>query len=368
MHSEQEKLFQALESVTNDEQQQDPLLEQVREEYNHADASARLRQYEGIDTQEAYRQFYRQTHRRQRSVWKYAAGWMAAAAAVVAAVVILYPRQGQTEELSLAEQTAQSIPMFSDSLPQLSIDDKQTISLDDSPSNLAFAGTSTATASRTINLEKAEYTEDVRNLELIVPRGRQYYIVLPDGSKVWVNSGSRLRFPSRFTQHRQVAVSGQAFFDVKKDGRPFSVVCSRGMVNVTGTTFDIRDYQNENTQITLLSGHISYQSNNGPSEDLQPGDRITHSDREMELGQVDVQYASSWKDGMIYFKNQRLDEVMSDIERLYDVKVVYRNPSCKELRFTGSCSRYHTVDEFMHLLSLTEEFNYEISDKTITIK
>ena len=131
MHSEQEKLFHSLDSVTNDEQQQDPLLEQVREEYNHADASARLRQYEGIDTQEAYRQFYRQTHRRQRSVWKYAAGWMAAAAAVVAAVVILYPRQGQTEELSLAEQTAQSIPMFSDSLPQLSIDDKQTISLDD---------------------------------------------------------------------------------------------------------------------------------------------------------------------------------------------------------------------------------------------
>ncbi|MBR6944834.1 MAG: DUF4974 domain-containing protein, partial [Prevotella sp.] len=165
-----------------------------------------------------------------------------------------------------------------------------------------------------------------------------------------------------------VTVSGQAFFDVAHTGQDFLVNCSKGVVKVMGTTFDVRDYAGETTSVTLVTGSVAYTTNNETTE-LHPGEKISQqTDTQTPVvQQVDTRRFTAWKDGMIYFMDERLEDVMNDIERMYDVHIVYSDNYLRDMTFTGECSRFKNVDEFMKLLQMTGLIEYKIDGKTILL-
>jgi len=178
------------------------------------------------------------------------------------------------------------------------------------------------------------------------PRGGQYQVVLPDGSKVWLNASSSLRFPTDFTMTgRTVEISGEAYFEIAKDpSRPFkvSILTSRGagahQVEVLGTSFDVMAYNDEGmVQTTLVDGAVKVK--NGRAENmLEPGEQAQSAmDREAThvVKDADVAKAIAWKNGYFNFNKESLQTVMRQLARWYDVEVSYIGSQDDRVFFGG---------------------------------
>ena len=367
MKDSKEDLFNAVESIEKGETQSDDKLKEVSDFYNSSKVSDCIHAYNTIDSDAAYQQFLFKVNSISKKVyWKYAAV-VAVAAIFIAAFILVYPIF--TREPHSPEVTAmlkKKIPALSDSLPMIRLANGKVIVLSKAGQNLSQAGLSAAVGQSSIALSAQGDDVPLEMLELVIPRGRQYQVSLPDGSMVSLNSGSTLRFPNRFTSTRNVYLRGEAYFEVKKDGRPFKVTCPAGDVNVLGTTFNVRAYNSERAYIALYTGKVRYE-NNGRKIELSPGEQIVKSGNEISVNQIYNKQTAAWKDGLIYFNDDSLCDVMDDIERIYDVKVVFQK-NVRDITFTGECKRTESVEDFMKVMGLTQEFEYEIHDKTIIIK
>ncbi len=165
---------------------------------------------------------------------------------------------------------------------------------------------------------------------LTVPRGGQFQIVLPDGTRVWLNSTSRLRFPTAFNEGRRVVeLEGQGYFDVSKDAqKPFIVQTRSANVEVLGTGFDVMAYPDEKTMnTTLVEGAVKVKE-----VKLKPGQqaRLEHATGTITVAPADVQQAIAWKTGFFEFDNADIDDILRQAARWYDVDVTYRG---KQSRF-----------------------------------
>lgn len=184
------------------------------------------------------------------------------------------------------------------------------------------------------------------------PRGGQYKVQLPDGSKVWLNAFSSIRFPSVFpASERRVEITGEAYFEVTRDpARPFTVSFNGSEVQVLGTSFNVMAYADERvSKTTLVEGSVSIRNKLGhamlrPGQQaaLLPGGRI-------ETAFKPVDEAVAWKDGMFYFKNAGVKDVMRQLSRWYDVEVSYRG-EVPVKQFTGRVSRDVNLSEIIGML------------------
>lgn len=195
----------------------------------------------------------------------------------------------------------------------------------------------------------------VQNLEIVIPLGAQYQVILPDNSKVWLNAGSSLKYPSTFenTSLRTVQLSGEAYFEVTKDkNKPFIVLSNDQKIQVTGTSFNVFAYPEEHmTKTTLVEGQVYvYKALKGKENSayrpikLSPNEESVNGQDHWNKYPVDIAMATAWKEGDFYFKNTPVDVLMRQIARWYNVKVVYKTTVPKEL-FTGEMSR--KVDLFV---------------------
>ena len=184
------------------------------------------------------------------------------------------------------------------------------------------------------------------------PRGGQYKVQLPDGSKVWLNASSSIRFPSVFpAAERRVEITGEAYFEVVKDpSRPFTVSFNGTEVQVLGTSFNVMAYADERvSKTTLVEGSVSIRNHRshamlrpGQQAALLPGGRI-----QTDFKPVDE--AVAWKDGMFYFKNAGVKDVMRQLSRWYDVEIGYRG-EVPVKQFTGRVSRDVNLSEILGML------------------
>ncbi|KRT14817.1 hypothetical protein ASU31_18125 [Pedobacter ginsenosidimutans] len=204
-------------------------------------------------------------------------------------------------------------------------------------------------------------------------------IVLADGSTVKMNSGSSLKYPDHFTADtRDVYLSGEAFFDVKKDPKhPFIVHTEQLDVKVLGTAFDVKAYQNDAfTETTLIRGSvaISLKNNNKQTFILKPNDKFTLAGGKpnlsqlthfsgMETGRV---LETAWTNHELIYKNSRFDEIAKLFERWYDVKITFKEADLKTVKFTGRVDK-ETITEALNVLKLIENFNYSIKGKNVYI-
>lgn len=186
------------------------------------------------------------------------------------------------------------------------------------------------------------------------PIGGQYQITLPDGSKVWLNSSSSLRYPVRFMgRERKVEITGEAYFEVAHNSSmPFKVISSDQIVEVLGTHFNIMAYHDEvNTNTTLLEGSVRITKEN-KSEIILPGQQARMRDGNLEIVNVDINGVVAWKNGYFVFKNEGIENIMRQISRWYNVKVEYKGNVSGKV-FGGKISRSRNISEVLDILELT---------------
>lgn len=210
---------------------------------------------------------------------------------------------------------------------------------------------------------------------LEVPRGGEFSFLLPDSTTVFLNAESRLRFPDRFVpgSERIVYLSGEAYFDVKRDPRsPFLVCLEHSAVKVTGTSFNVKAYPDDtNEATTLISGTVSMGI--GTTEQwivLKPGEQGYYDATRKTLSQqtVDVNYYTAWKDGVFAFYRQPLEEVMKTLGRWYLFDTHYQNEALKSILYTGKIYRHASIREVLHTFELMDELTFDIKGKEVIVR
>ena len=216
--------------------------------------------------------------------------------------------------------------------------------------------------------------DSLRYNEVIVPKGGEYQLVLSDGTLVYLNSMTKIRFPERFSEKcREVEVCGEAFFEVAENKRvPFVVKTDAYEITVLGTKFNVTAYADEQVATTtLVEGAVSISGKCiGEAKALRPNeqfvlDRVSGS---VEIKNVDVNYYTAWKDGMFRFRDVRLEEIMHVVERWYDMTVVYEDESVRDLHFGFNMSRLETIEPFLNIFELNGKIKITKEGKVLKIK
>jgi transmembrane sensor len=209
------------------------------------------------------------------------------------------------------------------------------------------------------------------------PKGGQYQIVLPDGTKVWLNSASSLRFPATFTnvKTREVELSGEAYFEVAHNKKlPFIVKTARQELSVLGTHFNLSSYADEEvTKTTLLQGAVLIHRlgdivNPVEGKDfavLKPGQQATLR-KTIQTGPADIEMATAWKEGNFLFNALDLKSILRQLSRWYDVEVDYSHVPENRF-FTGFISRSVNLSKVLEMLEKTGGMEFEIDHKTIKV-
>lgn len=193
---------------------------------------------------------------------------------------------------------------------------------------------------------------------LSVPRGQNCQITLADGSKVWLNGGSTLRYPSHFEENRQIELTGEALFDVAKNGNMPFVVSAKGVcVKVIGTRFNVRGYAAEPLTVSLFRGAVSvYRENNEQQAVvLRPNEQLTVSDGHMDKGRIDAD-AAAWKDGLLVFKSATMAQIITHLQACYGVKITVKHPSLLNIRYSGKFRQSDGVVNILDIISRVQYF------------
>jgi transmembrane sensor len=202
------------------------------------------------------------------------------------------------------------------------------------------------------------------------PAGGQYQLELSDHTRVWLNAGSSIKFPTVFSgTERLVTLEGEAYFEVSKDKQhPFRVATAHQLVEVLGTHFNVNAYSDEAVvKTTLLEGSVRIVYGD-LSKVIKPGEqaRLSGESGKMEIAKVDLEEAVSWKNGYFLFDNEDIHSVMRKISRWYNVEVVFLNDQMDE-RFGGTVSKFGNVSQVLKILEATGSIHFKIEGRRITV-
>ena len=262
-------------------------------------------------------------HQRRR---KGVAMWAASVAAVVAVLLSLVFFFSGREEVKPSAGLAALQAQVRDQKIQLVLGGERVVEFDKN-TDLAYdtPGQITVREKGEIRVVDTLQGEDAPPLnQLIVPGGKRSSIVLPDGSCLWVNAGTTVEFPSRFApDRRDVRVNGEVYIEVVPDvQRPFYLHTSRFSVNVIGTKFNVMAYEgDESHSVVLVEGAVRVALLEQESIDIQPEEMFLLAGEEYRVEQVDIADYTSWKEGMLFFTGQSLNQVLSSLSRYYGVAI-----------------------------------------------
>ncbi|MCF8273083.1 MAG: FecR family protein [Flavobacteriaceae bacterium] len=261
--------------------------------------------------------------------------------------------------------------------------DKAILTLEDGSNILLEKGGNYTTERLNSNGEELVYIKEsntkseIKYNYLTIPRGGQFYVQLSDGTKVWLNSESQLKYPISFIEGETRIVElvyGEAYFEVSPstnhNGSKFKVRTLLQEVEVLGTEFNIKAYKDEtNIYTTLVEGKVII-DNGFASQNLIPHQQsnLNLKNNTMTISLVDVYRETSWKKGLFSFKSTNLKEIMKVLSRWYDVNVVFSNPEIENIKFNGVLSKNQTIKEILTTIKNTKFIkDYDITDKKITI-
>lgn len=208
-------------------------------------------------------------------------------------------------------------------------------------------------------------TESIAYNTIETPKGGQYQVNLPDGTKAWLNAASRLKFPSSFSnlKERRVELSGESYFEVAKNKKmPFRVVSGGQMVEVTGTHFNISSYDDDPIlKTTLLEGSVNV---NGLH--LKPGQQSQLSSQGLQIVAVDAEQEVAWKNGEFIFNGEDLQSIMRKVARWYNVEVVYEVKTGTQ-HFDGELSRSANLSAVLKTLELTGDVKFKVTGRRVVL-
>ena len=303
--------------------------------------------------------------------------WQSAAAILILLTAGIYYYQNSPEPVIVKTET----PRFRNDVAPgnnkaiLTLDDGSKIDLDD-------AKTGILASESNIDIKKTgdgqlEYTAGAQNVKTVkynilsTPMGGEYQLVLPDGSKVWLNSGSTLRFPTAFIgSERIVELKGEAYFDIAKNPKmPFLVRTNNAMdIKVLGTQFNVMAYDDEkNINTTLVEGSVEVLKGSEKTN-LKPGQEaiLNRGSGNIKVAQADLEQAIAWKNGYFIFYNENIESIMRKVSRWYNVDIVYQG-NLNNKDFVGTISRNKNVSELLKMLELTGAIHFSIDGRRITV-
>ena len=221
-----------------------------------------------------------------------------------------------------------------------------------------------------IDRQLEEGEREIKYNKVEIPRGGEYQIVLGDGTRVYLNAQTELRFPESFasSEQRLVYLSGEAYFEVTKDpSKPFIVQCKDYAVKVLGTSFNVNSYEGDETsKTTLATGKVEIDMD-GKQTILNPGQQAIIKNGEVNVKEVDVEVYTTWMFDNFRFQSESIQEIMTKLSSWYAIDVFYMNESVRNYHFTGYLPRYAKIADVLELLSLTTNIKFDVEGKTVIV-
>ena len=262
--------------------------------------------------------------------------------------------------------------------------DKATLTLEDGSQVVLGKGSAYKTQHVHSSGEKIVYGEDSSNSEkvvynfLTIPRGGQFHLVLSDGTEVWLNSESQLKYPVYFKKGKTREVElvyGEGYFAVspstEHEGSKFVVSNQSQEIEVLGTEFNMKAYkEDDNIYTTLVEGKVTINTATA-NRVLEPAQQanLNLNDSSIDIATVNVYNEISWKDGVFSFRRKPLGEIMTVLSRWYDMDVVFENPDLEKVGFNGVLDKDQNIEDILNTIKNFRVINdYEIINKTILLK
>ncbi len=200
--------------------------------------------------------------------------------------------------------------------------------------------------------------------ELYVPQGGEYYIVLEDGTRVWLNSATKLEFPPHFDKDkREIAIHGEAYLEVAHNSeKPFYVETGGSRIHVTGTAFNVRNYSDEQTSsVALVQGRVQMENtdNEGILAVLTPSKKfvMSHNSGKYTVETANLELELAWRKGLFAFENEPLSSIARMLERWYNIKIDI-DPAISANRYSGFINRHKSISQVVDILQRTNELRF----------
>jgi transmembrane sensor len=263
-------------------------------------------------------------------------------------------------------------PISNDFLPasstaQLELSDGRVIDLDKQSFEIAETnGINISGRNGELIYNSAKQSNSLIYNTIVVPKKGFFKLTLSDGTKVWLNSYTRLYYPVSFgKQKRNIKLTGEAYFEVKKDAtRPFIVEVSGKSIQVLGTKFNVNAYQ-PIAKTTLLEGSVKIAISH-KSKMLIPGQEAIFSKDEIAIRPADTQKVLAWKNGEFFFRKDGIKEIMEEVSRWYDVEILYNGDNYGK-EFSGSLSRSLTLPQVLEMLHFLSGHKFKLTGRTVTV-
>ena len=325
--------------------------------------------YEGIDVERKWNNFRKLQSRKKRRV-----GMSVSVAASICLLITgalwLLIKPSEDGHVVLAEQGKQnnvSLVLASGETVDISNPLKGKVKLDQG-AKLYEGKRLEYTRADSLQGKELEYNE------LIVPKGTFYHLILSDGTKVWLNADSRIKYPVSFGEgKREVNLQGEGYFEVSRDtARPFVVSTDRMDVRVLGTTFDINTYEDEGkSYVVLVEGLVEVSAGKGESRIITPGDIAEVNMHDVQAGiqvsKCDVGHYTAWKEGNFSFRNASLTEILKRVSRYYDVTII-REQMFEEEYYTGDLSHDVSLESLLSVIESSTSVSFKVERKIVYVQ
>ncbi len=348
-----------------------PRHRELYERLKRKDLVSALADYREIDAEKGLAKYRRRYVRRSIGAWKVAVA--AIAVLFIGMTVLFLPMR---EDSPVAEKGI--VPGMSKA--ELVLSDGSVWALENAAqeervlSEHAVACNSGTRLSYKQIAESSAFRDDLpEHNELRVPTGGEYQLILSDGTKVWLNSQSRLKFPVVFRNGvREVELTGEAYFEVAPDKTsPFRIRLRDDVrVEVLGTSFNVRDYPDEETLETVLEKGCVRLVKGEHAVRLIPGMKGTYADKfgDLRTDLVDTEPYTSWRNGHFVFQNERLETILHKLSRWYEIQVVFRDEEVKDILFSGNVKKYDTIEKLLEAMETAGGVRFEVRGNTITVE
>ncbi len=326
-----------------------------------------------IDGQKAFKATLQRINgKKSTSRWWYVAA--AVAAIVVAMTSVLFFTQ--TEQTTIPMISANPAPFQQIGSATLVLPSGEEIALGESDSLDITEDNSTVAKVQDCAItytgqETNSQTEAYHTLR--IPRGGEFTLTLSDGTKVWLNAETEVRYPAHFTgTERKIYINGEAYLQVThNEQKTFKVVMPESEITVLGTTFNVNTYpEQREEQVTLVEGKVRVcAEEGGQCLVLNPGEQasVNKASGALRKRVVDPDIYCAWHRGVLAFENSSLENILTTLSRVYDIQIRWREESLKRLSFSGEIQKYEHTDKFLRMISLTNDVRFEINGKEIIV-
>lgn len=325
--------------------------------------AARRKKY---DYQRAFRQIRNQ---KRRLLFRWMSGVAALIALALGGVILLWPEGRQAESVAVNDTGKQQVTLLLSDGKSVSLGNADTLQLQDGSKIIEIQKGGINYAAQ----QNQEGETAVHYHTLTVPPGGEYQVILSDGTIIHLNAASKLKYPVVFSKEkREVELQGEAWFEVKQEAaHPFYVRADEVQIRVYGTQFNVNTYRLKTVETVLVEGCIGIKTTGMKKElQLHPGQlaEFERSTGMISLKEVDVRPYIAWKEGVFYFNDESLEEIMNELARWYDVEVFFYSGKARELHFSGHLERYEDIRRILSTITESTGVVFSITGKTIVVK